>query len=144
MYTPNTYAYTPKLLGVHLGLELDFDQSHHWILRTSAHRNEAITNFLLFTYSNSINMELQPPPEGLESFSHDDLIKQVQEHAGPQGYAVTKKRTKMNKKNTHMTGSNSKTSTFIDAHSCYQQQHMISLIDALIEAIYDLISYPFE
>ena len=31
MYTPNTYAYSPQFLAVHLGLGLDLDQSHHWI-----------------------------------------------------------------------------------------------------------------
>ena len=39
-------------------------------------------------------MDLQPPLTGLEYPTLDGLIQLVKQHAGPQGYAVCKKRNK--------------------------------------------------
>jgi len=46
-------------------------------------------------------MQLLPPSEGLHC-SIELLIRSVNEHAGPQGYAVTKKRSKKSKKGVTM------------------------------------------
>jgi len=46
-------------------------------------------------------MQLLPPSEGLHC-SIELLIKSVNEHAGPQGYAVMKKRSKKFKKGVTM------------------------------------------
>jgi len=46
-------------------------------------------------------MQLLPPSEGLHC-SIELLIKSVNEHAGPQGYAVRKKRSKKSKKGVIM------------------------------------------
>ncbi len=48
-----------------------------------------------------MSMQLLPPSEGLHC-SIELLIKSVNEHAGPQGYAVTKKRSKKSKKGVTM------------------------------------------
>ena len=48
--------------------------------------------------SPTMAMHLEAPPDGLEASSLESLIFAIQEHAGPQGYAVVKRRTKKNAK----------------------------------------------
>ena len=50
------------------------------------------------TTINQTAMTLLPPPEGLSDVTRESLIRKVQEHAGPEGYAVVTYRSKQNKK----------------------------------------------
>jgi hypothetical protein len=56
---------------------------------------------LLFTHVAAMSMQLLPSSEGLHC-SIELLIKSVNEHADPQGYAVRKKRFKKFKKDVIM------------------------------------------
>ena len=49
--------------------------------------------------STPVHYDLAPPPTGAIHTSHEELLKQVQEHAGRHGYAVIKLRSKASKKN---------------------------------------------
>jgi len=56
---------------------------------------------LLPTHATAMAMQLLPPPEGLHC-SIELLIKSVNKYAGPQGYAVRKRRSKKSKKDVTM------------------------------------------
>ena len=96
VYTLFSYIYTPDFLHIH---PPDLVSACRWRNGNQNIANARVNTTSIFVsyYSyiiNTTSIELKPPPEGLQASTLEELIIKVQKHAGKEGYAIIKKRTK--------------------------------------------------